>query len=153
MPNIGEVAPDFELKDQSGEIFKLSERLKGHVGVVAFFYPKDNTGVCTAEVCHFRDQNSELEARKFLVVGISSDSVTSHRAFASKYGVRYSLLSDESGVVRKLWKVPALLGLIPGRVTYVLDQNRVVVGLYNNALDAASHTRFALEQSAKIEAQ
>ena len=118
----GSVAPDFTLPSQSGEMVRLGDFLGKPV--VLFFYPKDNTLGCTKEVCAFRDNIEEYGKLDAEVIGISSDSMESHRAFAHKHDLPFALLSDEGGKVRKLYGVPNTLGLFPGRVTYVIDEQR-----------------------------
>jgi peroxiredoxin Q/BCP len=118
----GSVAPDFTLPSQSGEMVRLGDFLGKPV--VLFFYPKDNALGCTKEVCAFRDNIEEYGKLDAEVIGISSDSMESHRAFAHKHDLPFALLSDEGGKVRKLYGVPNTLGLFPGRVTYVIDEQR-----------------------------
>ena len=118
----GSVAPDFTLPSQSGEMVRLGDFLGKPV--VLFFYPKDNALGCTKEVCAFRDNIEEYGKLDAEVIGISSDSMESHRAFAHKHDLPFALLSDEGGKVRKLYGVPNTLGLFPGRVTYVIEEQR-----------------------------
>src|SRR5580693_10489045 len=108
---VGDKAPDFTLPAQSGERV-----------VVMYFYPKDNTSGCTAEACAFRDSHEVFTDAGAEVIGVSSDSAEKHTAFADKYKLPFTLLSDRGGKVRKLYGVPTVLGLIPGRVTYVIDR-------------------------------
>ena len=91
-PRLGEVAPDFEAKDQTGDLVTLAS-FRGHP-VVLYFYPKDNTPGCTAEACAFRDSMSLLRDRGIVVLGISVDSEESHAGFASRYQLNFSLISD-----------------------------------------------------------
>ena len=86
-----------------------------------YFYPKDDTPGCTKEACTFRDQYEDFTAAGAEVIGVSSDSSESHRKFAGKYSLPFTLLSDRGGEVRKRYGVPATLGLLPGRVTFVID--------------------------------
>src|SRR5512138_38305 len=114
----GRKAPDFSLPDQDGKMHKLSE-YRGKP-VVLYFYPKDDTPGCTKEACSFRDQYEDFVAAGAEVLGVSSDDEAAHRKFTEKYRLPFTLLSDRGGAVRKLYKVPATLGLLPGRVTYVI---------------------------------
>jgi peroxiredoxin Q/BCP len=117
---VGAKAPDFTLPSQSGEMVRLKDFL-GKL-VVLFFYPKDNTSGCIKEVCAFRDNFEEYRKLDAEIIGISSDSVESHRALVQKHDLPFALLSDGGDKVRKLYRVPNTLGLFPGRVTYVLQQ-------------------------------
>ena len=96
-------APDFELKDSEGNVVKLSD-FKGKE-VVLYFYPKDNTPGCTAEACSFRDNFAEYKKKGVIVLGISADSVESHKKFAEKYSLPFKLLSDEKAEVCKSYGV------------------------------------------------
>ncbi|CAM9413137.1 unnamed protein product, partial [Phaeothamnion confervicola] len=131
MVSVGEAAPDFALKDQDGKTVKLSS-FKGKKSVVIFFYPKDETPGCTKEACAFNDNLNQFGKVGAEVFGVSSDA--DHTAFANKYGLGMSLLSDIGGKVRKEYKVPAaLFGALDGRVTYVIDKKGVVQLVYDNA--------------------
>lgn len=147
--DIGDHAPDFVLPDQNGVMVRLSEMAPGKT-LVVFFYPKDGTPVCTMEACSFRDNQHSFTKYNAQVVGISSDGAASHRDFAAGNHLDFPLLSDEGGKVRKLWQVPATLGVLPGRVTYVLDADGVVQHVYAAQLEAAKHAETALEAVKKI---
>ncbi|MFM1877503.1 MAG: hypothetical protein RLZZ241_369 [Bacteroidota bacterium] len=139
----GGIAPDFELKDAEGLVFKLSEHL-GKKPIVLFFYPKDFTPGCTAEACMFRDHYQDFVAAGALVVGISSDSEQSHQRFAFRYSLPYTLLSDAGGKVSRLFGVQRkLMGLLPGRETFVLDKSGKCIMHFNN-MGASGHVRNAL---------
>jgi peroxiredoxin Q/BCP len=103
MPTVGTTAPDFTLPDSDGSMVTLSA-LRGH-HVVLYFYPKDDTPGCTTEACSFRDSWHTLEQRGVPVLGISRDSVQSHKKFAEKYGLPFTLLSDEGGEVTEKYGV------------------------------------------------
>jgi peroxiredoxin Q/BCP len=135
---IGDLAPDFDLPTADGRNFRLSEH-RGHP-VVLYFYPKDGSPGCTKEACSFRDQYQEFEAMGAEIIGISSDSEVSHRAFAAQHALPFPLLSDEGGQLRKQYAVPrAVLGLLPGRVTYVLDEEGRVQYVFNSLNNATNH--------------
>jgi peroxiredoxin Q/BCP len=146
MPEItkGTVAPDFELPDQNGRIVRLSQFL-GKRPVVVYFYPKDDTSGCTAEACKFRDDSPGFEAAEAKIIGISDDSSESHSRFAAKYKLPFTLLSDKGGNVRKLYGVKKTLGIIPGRVTFVIDREGVVRHVFSSQMNAAQHVTEALE--------
>jgi peroxiredoxin Q/BCP len=116
----------------------------GRKPVVLFFYPRDETPGCTKEVCAFRDTSVEFGKLDVQVIGISSDSVESHRRFAAKYDLSFPLLSDEGGKVRRLYGVPKTFGLFPGRVTYVIDKECVVRHVFASQLSVERHVQEAL---------
>ena len=141
---VGDRAPSFTLLDQHGNAVALDAVL-GKGAVVIFFYPKDGTPGCTTEVCSFRDSSAELAAAGAQVFGISSDSVESHLGFAQKHKLAYSLLADVGGKVRDAFGVPrGLLGLLDGRVTYVLDSEGIVRHRFEAMLRAGKHVDEAL---------
>ncbi|XP_057968381.1 peroxiredoxin Q, chloroplastic [Malania oleifera] len=134
----GGAPPSFALKDQDGRNVSLS-KFKGKP-VVVYFYPADETPGCTKQACAFRDSYEKFKKAGAEVVGISGDDPSSHKAFAKKYRLPFTLLSDEGNKVRKDWGVPAdLFGALPGRQTYVLDKNGVVKLIYNNQFQPEKH--------------
>ncbi|KAG2328054.1 hypothetical protein Bca52824_010782 [Brassica carinata] len=136
--NKGQTAPDFTLKDQNGKPVSL-KKYKGKP-VIVYFYPADETPGCTKQACAFRDSYEKFKKAGAEVIGISGDDSASHKAFASKYKLPYTLLSDEGNKVRKDWGVPGdLFGALPGRQTYVLDKNGVVQLIYNNQFQPEKH--------------
>ena len=141
---MGSKAPDFALPSQSGEVVSL-EDFRGKKPVVLFFYPKDDTPGCTRQACAFRDDYEEFSKLDAEVVGISSDPVDSHSRFASKHALPFTLLSDEGGKVRKLYGVKSSLGLFPGRVTYVIDEEGVVRHVFSSQLRVERHVEAAIE--------
>jgi peroxiredoxin Q/BCP len=140
---VGSVAPGFRLPSQSGQMVSLKDFI-GEKPVVLFFYPKDNTPGCTKQACAFRDDYEEFRKLDAEVIGISSDSVDSHRSFAAKHNLPFTLLSDEGGRVSKLYGVPNTLGLFPGRVTYVIDEECVVRHIFSSQLGVERHVGEAL---------
>ena len=116
---IGDSAPDFTLKDGSGEEWTLSDH-RGKA-VVLMFYPGDDTPVCTKEMCSVRDHWSDYQASGAEVVGISTDSVESHEKFSSKYDLPLKLLSDNEGKVRDLYGAKSLIPGRTGRAEFVID--------------------------------
>ena len=141
---VGAPAPDFTLPDQAGQPVSLKD-YKGKNAVVLYFYPKDNTPGCTAEACSFRDSYDVFKEAGAEVIGVSSDSEDSHQGFAAKHGLPFVLLSDQGGKVRKLYGVPATFGLLPGRVTYVIDKDGVVRHVFNSQFGATKHVEEALK--------
>ena len=145
MPNVteGQPAPDFTLPSADGTEVTLSS-LRGK-WVVVFFYPKDNTTGCTAEACAFRDSHEDFTDAGAVVIGISSDSIDSHQRFAAKHNLPFTLLSDTGGKVRGDWGVGRTLGILPGRVTFVIDPEGVVRKVFSSQLRATAHQAEALQ--------
>ena len=148
---VGDKAPDFTLPSQSGEQVRLYDRIGERV-VVLYFYPKDETSGCTAEACAFRDSHEVFSDAGAEVIGISSDSVDKHAAFADHHKLPFTLLSDAGGKVRKLYRVPATLGFIPGRVTYVIDRDGTVRLVINSMMNIGGHVNDALDVVRKLQA-
>ena len=145
----GDRAPLVALKDQHGNE-RRSDQLAGKA-LVMFFYPKDDTPGCTAEACAFRDSYADLQALGAEVWGVSGDDLASHQRFASRHNLPYPLLVDQGNKLRQAFGVPAVLGLLPGRVTYVIDGQGVIRHIFNNLLDGAAHrneARAALQRLA-----
>lgn len=141
---VGSKVPSFELKNQYGEWFSLDSVI-GKKNVVLFFYPKDDSPGCTKEACSFRDQFAVFADADAMIIGISAQSVESHLAFAEKHRLNYLLLSDTGNKVRKRFGVPTnLLGLIPGRVTYIINKKGEVVYIFNSQMKAEKHVDEAL---------
>jgi peroxiredoxin Q/BCP len=141
----GDIIPTFTLKDQDGNVFDISSLL-GRKKMVIFFYPQDGSLNCTKEACYFRDLSDVFEEADAIVIGISSQSVESHKEFAEKNRLKYTLLSDSVNAVRKLFGVPGLVfGLIPGRVTYVTDRSGKVVYIFDSQTDTQRHADEALK--------
>ncbi len=123
-PQVGAPAPDFSLNDGDGEVWRLQDN-RGKV-VVLLFYPGDETPICTRQMCSVRDRWEDYSTTGAEVVGISTDSVESHKKFAEHHGLPLRLLSDESGVVANLYGARSL---IPGKVArsvFVIDANGIV---------------------------
>ena len=144
MLEVGERAPDFELNDQDGFPVRLSNLL-GDRNVVLFFYPKDNTLVCTIEVCAFRDAHTDLAEQDAVVLGVSTDPESSHHTIRRRFHLPYRLLTDNGGVVSKAYNVERTLGLFRGRVTYVIDKQGIIRNATDNPLWAGLHVKEALK--------
>jgi peroxiredoxin Q/BCP len=142
--DIGDKAPAFQATLQDGGTFD-STSLLGRKSLVLFFYPKDNTPVCTQEACAFRDAYADFLAADVEVVGVSGDSPESHRRFAARHSLPFPIISDAGGALRRLFGVPRAWGVFPGRVTYVIDRQGIVRMVYNATLAAEPHVRKALE--------
>lgn len=139
---VGDKAPDFTLPDQAGEQVTLSRVLAEKV-VVLYFYPKDNTRACTAEACSFRDSYENFAEAGAEVIGVSSDSVASHETFAGRNALPFVLLSDAGRAVRKQYGA-ASLGVVPGRVTFVIDRGGVIRHVFSSMLNVGPHIEDAL---------
>lgn len=134
----GDTAPPFALKDQNGRSVSLSQ-FKGKP-VVLYFYPADETPGCTKQACAFRDSYEKFKKAGAEVVGVSGDSSESHKNFAKKYKLPYTLLSDEGNKLRKDWGIPGdFFGSLPGRQTYVIDKKGVVQLVFNNQFQPEKH--------------
>ena len=142
-PSVGDRAPLVALRDADG-VERRSDQLLGQA-LVLFFYPKDDTPGCTMEACAFRDSYADLQALGAEVWGVSGDDASSHKRFAGKHQLPYPLLVDTGNQLRRAFGVPAVLGLLPGRVTYVIDGQGVIRHVFNNLLDGPAHRREAIE--------
>lgn len=139
----GGFAPEFESKDQDGQPVKLSD----HRGkwVVLFFYPADFTAVCTREACTFRDEMEAFRGLDAVVLGVSTNGVGSHKAFAQKHDLNFRLVSDKDKAIVKAYAGTRLLLGTAKRVTFVIDPEGRVVDWHHRELSADSHVRFAKE--------
>jgi peroxiredoxin Q/BCP len=135
---VGDPAPDFTLPAATGEPIRLSQ-FRGRSAVVLFFYPKDHSLICTAEACSFRDSFEALQSAGAEVIGVSADTVESHRQFAARNRLPFLLLSDTAGSVRARYGVPRTLGIIPGRVTYLIDREGIVRHIVSSQFQPAWH--------------
>ncbi|NTU57071.1 MAG: peroxiredoxin, partial [Anaerolineales bacterium] len=110
----------------------------GKKNLVIYFYPKDDSPGCTAQACSFRDQFEVFKDADAVIIGISGQSVESHKEFAEKHRLSFTLLSDEGDKIRKKFGVPTnLLGILPGRVTYLVDKGGKVIYIFNSQTQAA----------------
>jgi thioredoxin-dependent peroxiredoxin len=141
--HVGDVAPEFTLPKANGELLSLSD-FRGRSEVVLFFYPKDNSPVCSAEACSFRDSYEVFRDAGAEVIGVSADSSQSHERFAARFGLPFVLLSDKGGVVRKRYGVTKTLGVFPGRSTFVIDRKGVIRHVFSSQFLPAKHVSEAL---------
>jgi peroxiredoxin Q/BCP len=140
----GDRAPDFTLPSQDGKEISLHDFF-GKKSVVIYFYPKDFTMGCTAETRTFGMSYDSIVQLGAEVIGISSDTTESHRGFANECGARFILASDGGGKVRDLYGVQNSMGMIPGRVTFVIDKEGIVRKVYSSQLNPKKHVSEALE--------
>ena len=143
MVSEGQPAPDFERLDQHAQTVRLS-LLRGRI-VVLYFYPRSDTPACTAEACAFRDVYADLAETGCEVIGVSHDPAPIQQAFATRHGLPFHLVSDSSGELRRLYGVPKTLGLLPGRVTYIIDREGIVKKVINTQFRPLKHVQDALE--------
>ena len=133
-----------------GDNVILSEYF-GKKNIVLYFYPKDESVGCTKEACSFRDSYEELTSLGAEVLGVSGQSVESHKSFATHYGLPFILLSDEDNKVRKLYGVPSTMWIIPGRVTYIIDKKGVVRSIFSSQTQATKHVQEATDTLKQLE--
>lgn len=141
---VGALAPDFTLTDADGKPFRLAD-LRGRKAVVLYFYPKDETPGCTAEACAFRDSYEVFSEAGAEVVGVSADSPEEHRAFATHHRLPFVLLSDPDNLARRLYGVRRSMGILPGRVTYVIDREGIVRHVFDSQFQATRHVVEAMQ--------
>ncbi|ATB33683.1 peroxiredoxin [Melittangium boletus] len=143
---VGDEAPDFTFTLKNGSPASLKSLRQQRKAVVLYFYPKDDTPGCTAQACSFRDSYEAFSDAGAEVIGVSSDDSQSHDSFASKHRLPFSLVSDADGSLRKRYGVPrSFLGLMPGRVTYVIDRDGIVQHVFDSQLQATRHISEALD--------
>ena len=143
---IGSRIPDFELPDHDGKLCRIQD-LIGTKNLVIYFYPKDETAGCTRQACSFRDEYEAFKEADAEVIGISSDTPQSHSEFMKNHRLPFILLSDENKTVRRMFNVPGnLLGLLDGRVTYIVDKQGIVRHIFNSQLRIDRH----IDESLKI---
>ena len=147
---IGDKAPNFTLPSQMGDNVTLSEYL-GKKSIVLYFYPKDETAGCTKEACTFRDNYEELTNLGAEVLGVSGQSVESHKSFATHYGLPFILLADIDNKVRELYGVPSTMGIIPGRVTSIIDKKGIVRHVFVSQTQAQKHVEEAKKTLMELE--
>ncbi|MFT4752830.1 MAG: peroxiredoxin Q/BCP [Salibacteraceae bacterium] len=136
---IGDSIPLFELPQEDSQIFNI-ENVIGKKNLVIYFYPMDDTPGCTKEACKFRDDFEDFTDLDAMVIGISSDSPESHAQFAAKNNLPFTLLSDEDSAVRSLFGVQGnFMGLIPGRVTFIVDKQGIIQHVFNSLTNAEQH--------------
>ena len=147
---VGDKAPDFTLPSQLGDNVTLSEYFGKKNGVL-YFYPKDESPGCTREACTFRDSYEELTSLGAEVIGVSSQGVESHVSFVTHHGLPFILLSDAGNKVRQLYGVPSTMGIVPGRVTYIIDKKGVVRRIFSSQTQAEKHVEEAIKTLKELE--
>jgi len=140
--SVGDPAPDFTLPSTDGTTSLAEHRGKW---VVLYFYPADDTPGCTVEACAFRDAYEDFTDAGAVVIGASGQSVESHEAFKAKRNLPFTLVADEDGTLRSAFGVKKSLGVLDGRVTYVIDPQGVVRDVFSSQLRAKQHQARALD--------
>jgi thioredoxin-dependent peroxiredoxin len=148
-PKIGDKAPLFSLPDQNGKLINLADFI-GKSKLVVYFYPKDESYGCTKEACSFRDNYEDFKDAGAEVIGISADDEASHRGFAANHKLPFILLSDKDKKVAALYGVGKTLGILPGRVTFIIDKEGIIRGIYSSQVSFQKHVDEALEVLKKI---
>lgn len=128
---VGDKLPNFKAKDTNGNLFDSQDYI-GKQPLVIYFYPKDETKVCTEQACSFRDNYEEFKELGAEIIGISADSVQSHLKFKSKFNLPFILLSDNDKKLRKLFQVENDFLIIPGRQTFVANKEGEIVLIFNS---------------------
>lgn len=142
---VGDKMPDFELLNQDEQLVR-SRDLIGDQHLILFFYPKADTSGCTKEACKFRDEFADFTQANANVVGISSDSPSAQKAWAKKNQLPFTLLCDDKSGVRKQFGIKGnLFGLIPGRVTFIIDKNGIIQHVFNSQMNFEKHVSEALD--------
>ena len=140
---VGSKAPEFSLPDQQGRRVNLSDYL-GRTNLVVYFYPKDESFGCTKEACSFRDNYEVFKKAGAEVIGISSDDIASHQAFAANHKLPFILLSDKDKTVAGKYGVGKSLGILPGRVTFVIDKQGIIRLMFSSQLNFEKHVEEAI---------
>jgi peroxiredoxin Q/BCP len=137
MPQVGEAAPDFNLASTEGRNISLQD-FKGKQAVVLYFYPRDDTPGCTAEACSFRDLRSMFHEHGAEILGVSTDSVRSHKKFQDKYGLTFPLLADPDHAVADqygVWQQRKFMGreyMGIARTTFVIGSDGNIKAVFPN---------------------
>lgn len=146
---VGDKLPVFELYDQDGKLFKIETLLMKHP-IVIYFYPKNFTPGCTKEACSFRDNYEDFLSTGAKVIGISSDSIASHKKFSNRYHLPFTLLADSKGETRRLFGVKSsFLGMLPGRETFVFNKEGILSYKFQS-LNSRPHIDHALHELKKL---
>lgn len=140
---LGDRAPSPMVTIESGAQRTLDD-LRNDQVTVLFFYPKDESPICTIEACSFRDAYEDFVMAQAVVIGVSSDSTASHQAFRENHDLPYTLIADEGAALRKTFDVPKRLGFMEGRVTYVIDREGIIRHIFNAPFSASPHVAEAL---------
>ena len=139
MLRIGDTAPSFQLKDQSGSIVSL-DQIAANGDLILYFYPADFSPVCTAEACAFRDSYEGVSSIGAQIVGVSPQSVDSHRRFSTRFSIPFPLLSDPHKKVIGAYGVDGPFGFGVRRATFLIDSSKIIQNRVVSELFVGSHT-------------
>jgi peroxiredoxin Q/BCP len=137
-PKVGDTAPDFEGSTSNGTMVRLRDYL-GKKNVVLYFYPKDDTRGCTIEACSFRDKLNSLRALWTEVVGVSVDSLESHKQFAEKHNLNFPLVSDHEKRISRMYGALSDDGSQAERMTFIIDRQGRIASVFTK-VDVTKHT-------------
>lgn len=140
---IGNLVPAFSLKDQDGNTFSSSDHV-GKKKMVIYFYPKDESGICTKEACAFRDSYADYQDAGAIVIGINAGTVASHKAFQQHHNLPFTLLSDPDNKVLKSFRIKNVL-FLTGRETFVIDLNGEIAFKFRGFLNGNEHSHKVLK--------
>ena len=146
---VGDKAPLFTLPDQNGKMFNLDDHL-GRKTLVIFFYPKDESYGCTKEACSFRDNYEVFKEAGAEVIGISADNESSHKSFAANHKLPFILLADKARFVAEKYGIGRTMGIIPSRVTFVIDKDGIVRMKFSSQFNFQKHILEAIETIKKL---
>lgn len=138
-------APEFSLPSTGGGIFTLSKETAGKP-VIIYFYPKDFTSGCTKEACEFRDTFEYFRDLDIDIYGISRDDIPTHHAFRKAHNLPFELLADEDGKVADLYDASIPLIRFTKRVTYLLDAEHRIAGVYQNLFGSRKHIKEMIDK-------
>lgn len=145
--SIGTAAPDFKGRIDSEKYISLSD-FKGKMNVVLYFYPKDNSPGCTREACKFRDEIEDFQKLDAVVIGVNRAGLDSHKKFIEKRELPFEIISDSDGVIYRSYDVKG--GFISERVTYIIDKEGIIRGVFNSQMKYLQHPDYAREVLDKI---
>jgi peroxiredoxin Q/BCP len=141
--SVGNAAPDVSLSLHDGRTVRLAD-YRGERAVVVFFYPRDNTPVCTKEACAFRDAYERFVEAGCEVIGVSCNSAASHERFAERHRLPYPLATDADGSLQRAFGMKPVLGFLPGRTTFVIDRDGIVRMIFSAMFASNEHVEKAL---------
>ncbi len=145
--DIGTPAPNFKGRIDSEKYISLSD-FKGKMNVVLYFYPKDNSPGCTREACKFRDEIEDFQKLDAVVIGVNRAGLDSHKKFIEKRELPFEIISDSDGAIYRSYDVKG--GFISERVTYIIDKEGIIRGVFNSQMKYLQHPDYAREVLDKI---
>ena len=140
---VGDRAPDFSLLDEHGRPVRLRDYVGKNI-VVLYFYPKDFTPGCTTEACSFRDNYKPYREKGAVVIGVSFDSVESHKKFSEKYNLPFLILSDDKKEAAKAYGVLGVGGFLAKRVTFIIGKDGIIASIFPK-VDVKKHSEEVLK--------